>query len=263
MFFFFCFFLGSALQIVLQYSTLSRSAKAHNLRITSCLKHDSLRSLTSKTSKDIPSSVELLRRQFPRDDYTNVTSKILSLVGRKIHNQTYHPLWLIKERIKEHFYRQYIGRHENPLFSVYDDLCPIVTTEQNFDRLLVPLDHPSRTKGDNYYLNHFHMLRAHTSAHQWDLMHSGLDAFLVVGDVYRRDEIDRTHYPVFHQMEGVRLYSNHELFSEVENMDSCQLFEQGIRTPNKQEVHTLEAVKLLEFRLKQTLSKLVTHLFGE
>ncbi|XP_077125926.1 phenylalanine--tRNA ligase, mitochondrial isoform X1 [Ranitomeya variabilis] len=223
-----------------------------------------LRTITSKTSStDISSQVELLGRPFPRDDYTNVTSKILSLVGKNLHNQKYHPLWLIKERIKEFFYREFIGRFGNPLFSVYDDLSPIVTTEQNFDKLLIPLDHPTRKKGDNYYLNKTHMLRAHTSAHQWDLMHSGLDAFLVVGDVYRRDEIDRSHYPVFHQMEGVCLFSNHELFAKVENNDACQLFENGFRTASKQESHTLEAMKLLEYHLKQTLSKLITHLFGE
>lgn len=55
------------------------------------------------------------------------------------------------------------------------------------------------------------MLRAHTSAHQRELVRSGLDAFLVAGDVYRRDEIDTSHYPVFHQMEGVRLFSNHQV----------------------------------------------------
>lgn len=55
------------------------------------------------------------------------------------------------------------------------------------------------------------MLRAHTSAHQRELVKSGLDAFLLAGDVYRRDEIDSSHYPVFHQMEGVRLFSNHEV----------------------------------------------------
>ncbi len=48
-----------------------------------------------------------------------------------------------------------------------------------------------------------YMLRAHTSAHQSNLMKMGLDHFLVVGDVYRRDEIDKSHYPVFHQMEGI------------------------------------------------------------
>jgi len=44
------------------------------------------------------------------------------------------------------------------------------------------------------------------SAHQSTLLGKGLEAFLCTGDVYRRDEIDRTHYPVFHQMEGVRVF---------------------------------------------------------
>ncbi|XP_063779155.1 phenylalanine--tRNA ligase, mitochondrial isoform X1 [Pseudophryne corroboree] len=255
---------GTAIQSAFQYATISGFAKFQNNMITPSLRKECLRTITSRTSKsDISSPLELLGREYPRDNYTNVSSKILSLVGKNLHNQKYHPLWLIKERIKEHVYKEYIGRFGNPLFSVYDNLCPIVTTEQNFDRLLIPLDHPSRKKGDNYYLNHTHMLRAHTSAHQWDLMHSGLDAFLVVGDVYRRDEIDSSHYPVFHQMECVRLFSSHELFAEVDNRDGCQLFEQGFHTPKKQETHTLEAMKLVEFQLKHTLSKLITHLFGE
>lgn len=133
------------------------------------------------------------------------------------------------------------------------------------------------------------MLRAHTSAHQRELVSSGLDAFLLAGDVYRRDEIDASHYPVFHQMEGVRLFCNHEvgrhvwgvfpfidqkggksadpclsqLFSRVRSGEDLSLFEPGgRRTPQKQETHSLEAVKLLEFDLKQTLTRLVTHLFG-
>lgn len=108
------------------------------------------------------------------------------------------------------------------------------------------------------------MLRAHTSAHQRELVSSGLDAFLLAGDVYRRDEIDASHYPVFHQMEGVRLFSNYELFSQVQHSEDLSLFETGgRRTPHKQETHSLEAVKLLEFNLKHTLTRLVTHLFGQ
>ncbi|XP_022622208.1 phenylalanine--tRNA ligase, mitochondrial [Seriola dumerili] len=209
-------------------------------------------------------SVEVLGRSYPRDDFTNVTAKVLAKVGRNLHNQPHHPLWLIKERIKAHFYSSYIGRWGNPLFSVHDNLSPVVTTEQNFDSLLIPPDHPSRKRGDNYYLNRNTMLRAHTSAHQRELVRSGLDAFLLAGDVYRRDEIDSSHYPVFHQIEGVRLFSNHELFSKVQNGEELSLFEGGgRRTPQKQETHSLEAVKLLEFDLKLTLTRLVTHLFGE
>ncbi|KAE8597826.1 hypothetical protein XENTR_v10016616 [Xenopus tropicalis] len=259
--------LGNAmlLQTFRRNSTALRCKNRLQSKFSRCSKHGSLRTITSDypSSTNIHNHVQLLGSLYPRDDYTNVTSKILSKVGKNLHNQKYHPLWLIKERIKDHFYKEYVGRFGNPLFSVFDNLSPVVTTEQNFDRLLIPLDHPSRKKGDNYYLNRYHMLRAHTSAHQWDLMNSGLDAFLAVGDVYRRDEIDRSHYPAFHQMEGVCLFSNHTLFAEVECKDSCHLFENGFRTTNKQESHTLEAVKLVEFRLKQTLSKLIAHLFGE
>lgn len=44
------------------------------------------------------------------------------------------------------------------------------------------------------------------TAHQTDLIKMGLDNFLMFGDVYRRDEIDSTHYPVFHQCDAVRLF---------------------------------------------------------
>ncbi|XP_053715123.1 phenylalanine--tRNA ligase, mitochondrial isoform X1 [Synchiropus splendidus] len=208
-------------------------------------------------------TVELLGRSYPCDDFTNVTPRILSRVGRNLHNQAHHPLWLIKERIKSHFYSAYVGRWGNPLFSVHDNICPVVTVEQNFDSLLIPPNHPSRKRGDNYYLNRGTMLRAHTSAHQRELVSSGLDAFLLAGDVYRRDEIDATHYPVFHQVEGVRLFSERELFSQVRDGEHLKLFESGgRRTPEKQEVHSLEAVKMVEVSLKQTLSRLVHHLFG-
>uniref|UniRef100_A0A8B9WQK5 phenylalanine--tRNA ligase n=1 Tax=Bos mutus grunniens TaxID=30521 RepID=A0A8B9WQK5_BOSMU len=209
------------------------------------------------------SAVELLGKSYPQDDYSNLTRKVLSKVGRNLHNQPQHPLWLLKERVKQHFYAQYPGRAGTPLFSVYDDLSPVVTTWQNFDSLLIPADHPSRKKGDNYFLNATHMLRAHTSAHQWDLLRAGLDAFLVVGDVYRRDQIDAQHYPVFHQLEAVRLFSRHQLFAGIKDGENLQLFEQSSRSAHKQETHTLEATKLVEFDLKQTLTRLMTHIFGD
>lgn len=42
----------------------------------------------------------------------------------------------------------------------------------------------------------------------------GLDNFLVIGDVYRRDAIDALHFPCFHQVEGVRLFTTAELFGD-------------------------------------------------
>ncbi|CAB4065311.1 FARSA [Lepeophtheirus salmonis] len=122
-----------------------------------------------------------------------------------LHLRTHHPLQLLRSRITNFFYKEFENNRGNPLFSVHDQLSPVVSLAQNFDSLLIPQNHPSRSQSDSYYLNSQHLLRAHTSAHLQDLISMGLDNFLVFGDVYRRDEIDSTHYPIFHQAEIVRL----------------------------------------------------------
>lgn len=94
---------------------------------------------------------------------------------------------------------------------------------------------------------------------------------MIVGDVYRRDEIDRTHYPAFHQMEGVRLFSTQEeLFAPIsfgmktDELLAFKLLEtlSTVRTRDKQEKLTVDATKMLELSLKQCLTGLVRHLFG-
>ncbi|XP_069177391.1 probable phenylalanine--tRNA ligase, mitochondrial [Procambarus clarkii] len=150
-------------------------------------------------------------REYQTDHMTNVTPHLLSLVGRSLHMQKYHPLNHISQRIVHYMYQRYVSSRGNPLFSVHNNIHPVVTTHQNFDSLLIPKNHVSRQKSDNYYINEGHLLRAHTSAHQSDLIGMGFDNFLVIGDVYRRDEIDSSHYPVFHQVEGVRLCTKREV----------------------------------------------------
>ena len=92
----------------------------------------------------------------------------------------------------------------------------------------------------------------------------GLDNFLVVGDVYRRDAVDSSHYPVFHQMEGVRLFQPNTFFDMVKGPKThLQLFEKdGVRTNGKQETHTIDSVVILEHDLKDCLLGLAKHLFG-
>ena len=207
-------------------------------------------------------------REFARDSMTNVTPAILSKIGRDLHQVPHHPLQIIKQRIVTHFQRRYAAPTGTPIFAHFDNLSPVVTTEQNFDSLLVPANHVSRSRSDNYYIDASHVLRAHTSAHQWDLIGMGFDRFLVTGDVYRRDEIDSKHYPVFHQMEGVRLFNRHELFSgsNCSSEEELSLFEREqtlmAETVDKQAVHTMDTVKLTELGLKHTLEELVRELFG-
>ncbi len=164
--------------------------------------------------------VTILGENYDQDGMTNITKSLINKIGRNLHRQGDHPLGMIKSKIEAHMHGNHRSRYGGCIFAAVDNLSPVVTTEQNFDSLLVAPDHVTRAKNDNYYINNTYMLRAHTSAHQRDMIRSGWDAFLVTGDVYRRDEIDRSHYPVFHQMEGVRLFGQSELFS---NYDVCLL----------------------------------------
>ena len=190
------------------------------LPFTTCRSCSSGRA-TGQSKATVPGTyVTVLGENYVRDEMTNVTETLLKKVHRKLHLTNQHPLGMIKQRIEDHMHANYRSRHGGCIFAAIDNLSPVVTTKQNFDSLLVPKDHVSRLKNDNYYINEKYMLRAHTSAHQRDVIKSGWDAFLVTGDVYRRDEIDRSHYPVFHQMEGVRLFGQNELFLHHETVGS-------------------------------------------
>jgi phenylalanyl-tRNA synthetase alpha chain len=60
---------------------------------------------------------------------------------------------------------------------------------------------------DSYYANRNMMLRTHTSAHEVEMFRKGETKWLLTADVYRRDEIDASHYPIFHQVEGARIFN--------------------------------------------------------
>ncbi len=91
---------------------------------------------------------------------------------------------------------------------------PEVETEaHNFDGLNIPEDHPARSSADTFYLAHHPelLLRTHTSPVQVRTLRRvaskieemGGIRFLSPGRVYRKDEIDPTHSPMFHQVEGL------------------------------------------------------------
>lgn len=219
---------------------------------------------TQSNVKKLGNEIEIMRQKFTCDEWTNITPKIISKIGCNLHTTQYHPLSHIRQRIVDYFYSHYKNKCGNPIFSVYDNLSPIVTVAQNFDSLLIAQDHSSRKKSDCYYINEKTLLRAHTTAHQAELVAMGLDNFLVIGDVYRRDEIDATHYPAFHQVDAVRLCTIDEVFKDVHDSETLRLFEnQGKESPDKQAVHTLEAVKIMEYQLKNDLIGLARVLFGD
>jgi len=104
---------------------------------------------------------------------------------------------------------------ELPRFKDFDiiDFPRIVTVEQNFDVLNAPKDHPSRRESDTYYLDSTNILRTQMTS-MWPfylrnnevlekLEKDGEIKALAPGIVFRKDEIDRKHFPAFHQIDGL------------------------------------------------------------
>jgi phenylalanyl-tRNA synthetase alpha chain len=93
------------------------------------------------------------------------------------------------------------------------DFPRIVTVQDNFDLLNTPKDHPSRGETDTNYLTDKDILRTQTTT-MWpfclrdkDILETlekdGHFGALSTGIVFRKDEIDRNHYPAFHQIDGL------------------------------------------------------------
>ena len=142
-------------------------------------------------------SVNILNKTYPVDEWTNITPKLVSLIGRNLYLTKGNPIYLLSEAIR-HFFDGYDCY-------VFDN--PVVDLEANFDSLLIPKDHVSRHQSDTYYVNKDYVLRSHTSAHQRHCLQNRSTKFVCIADVYRRDEIDRRHHSVFHQCEAFRLYN--------------------------------------------------------
>jgi phenylalanyl-tRNA synthetase alpha chain len=129
-----------------------------------------------------------------------------------------HPLSLIREEVQEIFTRLGYQVLEGP--EIEDDY-------HNFEALNMPPEHPARDMQDTLYLSEplsaaegdggrprgkaprtpqpLTLLRTHTSAMQIRHMekHDPPVRLIAVGPVYRRDNLDLTHTPMFHQVEGL------------------------------------------------------------
>lgn len=122
-----------------------------------------------------------------------------------------------------------------PVFKDFDlvKFPKIVTVEQCFDLLNIPKDHPARKETDTYYLDDTRILRTHTTAF-WSfylkrkeilekLEKNGEIKALAPGIVFRKDEIDRNHYPAFHQIDGLLICKKSKKIITQEDLKAVQI----------------------------------------
>lgn len=91
----------------------------------------------------------------------------------QLHQKADHPLGILKNEIYKYF-DELQGSAEGNGFLKFDDFVPIVATTSNFDELLIPSDHVSRSYNDTYYIDASTVLRTHTSAHQTQMLRAGV-----------------------------------------------------------------------------------------
>ena len=129
-----------------------------------------------------------------RDEVVDITLPV-----SRSHKGGLHPITIIKNEISDFFVEQGFSVAEGP---------ELESGWLNFDALNIPADHPARTMQDTFFIEPVEsgvVLRTHTSPVQIRTMLENKPPIYVIcpGRTFRADELDATHSPVFHQVEGL------------------------------------------------------------
>jgi len=120
----------------------------------------------------------------------------ITLPGRSLDRGNLHPITLVLKEIEEIFFSLGFKLEEGP---------EVELDYYNFEALNIPKDHPARDDQDSFYINREILLRTHTSPVEIRVMEKQQPPvrMIAIGKCYRRDAIDSTHSPMFHQIEGL------------------------------------------------------------
>ena len=122
----------------------------------------------------------------------------VTLAGRRPARGHLHPLTLTLMEIKDIFMRMGFSVEEGP---------EIEKDYYNFEALNLPKDHPARDMQDSFYITEDILMRSQTSPVQARTMENHEPnspiRMIAPGRVYRRDDYDATHSPMFTQIEGM------------------------------------------------------------
>ena len=125
----------------------------------------------------------------------------VTLPAKKNHVGHRHPNTIAQEEVERIFIGMGYEVIEGPEIE-YD--------EYNFEKLNIPANHPAKDEQDTFYINKDIVLRTQTSPVQARVMEQGKLPIRMIspGRVFRSDEVDATHSPSFHQIEGLVIDKN-------------------------------------------------------
>ncbi len=161
---------------------------------------------------------EIIKSLEKRDDFES--KRLLRFLHMPdLSRESSSPLFELKERIKK------IDR-----FSDFDDVKSpdILPADISFDLFNFPAEHPARKPTDTYFADNGHILRTHTTImwYYWlnqpeikeKIKNKKSIGAVSYGKVYRKDEIDRNHMNIFHQMDGWYLTPKREKIITIDDL---------------------------------------------
>ena len=138
---------------------------------------------------------ELLEKQLVEEELD------ITLPGNEFAMGKRHPIQLVLDELKEIFLGMGFSIASGP---------EVELDKYNFEMLNMPKSHPSRDTQDTFYITENIVLRTQTSPVQVrTMLNEKLPIRIIApGRVYRADEVDATHSPLFHQIEGLVIDEN-------------------------------------------------------
>ncbi len=147
----------------------------------------------------------------------------VTLPGKDFALGSLHPLTKTLNKILEIFVSLGYGVVSGP---------EIETDYYNFEALNIPKNHPARDTQDTFYISKNTLLRSQTSPVQIRIMEKTNPPIKIIspGRVYRADEIDATHSPMFHQVEGLLVDKNISMANLKATLEHfvAKLFEKNV-----------------------------------
>lgn len=175
---------------------------------------------------------------------------IMGQVANDVRNQIEEMIASIKERLRDEAKRAKMEEekiditistkteklgHRHPLLATVEELedlfismgfsvvdgPEIETVENNFDLLNSPENHPSRDLSDTFYITDELLLRTHTSPVQIRAMKEMGAPLRIIsaGRTFRFDDVDDTHSPMFHQLEGLVIDEKISMANLIHTLD--------------------------------------------
>ena len=184
---------GELTQILRSMGKLDKEERAKLGQASNAVKKELEEALAAKKAEISQKMLEL-RFKSEKIDVTEPGKKFLP-TGRL------HPMTQTYREIRDALIGMGFTTFEGPEIE-YDDY--------NFTKLNLPMDHPARDMQDTFYINDKVVLRTHTSPCEARAMLTLKPPFrlIIPGRVFRVDEVDASHSPVFHQIEGLVVDKN-------------------------------------------------------